>query len=68
MVNSANFSIISKKIDTDISKKVDYIDVILEMTDFAGRVYFSDVMLQGGGVATAWVGHVSEIKWSFDNA
>lgn len=31
-------------------------------------VYFTDIMLQGGTIATSWVGHVSEIRWSFDNA
>jgi len=29
-------------------------------------VYFTDLLLQGGSVATGWVGHVSEIQWTLD--
>ena len=32
----------------------------------AGTVRFTDVMLQGGSVATAWVSHVSEQRYTFD--
>lgn len=67
-VNSSDFNIFSMKIETDTGKKVDYIDVILECSDHQGTVYFTDIMFQGGGVSTSWVGHVSEIRWSFDNA
>lgn len=35
--------------------------------DFTGTVHVTDIMLQGGSVATTWVGHPSEIRWSFDN-
>ena len=31
-----------------------------------GTVRFTDVMLQGGSVATAWVSHVSEQRYTFD--
>lgn len=68
MVNSVDFNTISKQVRANLSKRVDYIDVVLEVTDSEGTVYFTDIMLQGGGVATSWVGHVSEIRWSFDNA
>lgn len=67
-VNSSNFSVKSKVIDTDTSKKVDFIDVILMVKDYEGTFHFTDIMYQSGGVATSWVGHVSEIKWAFDNA
>lgn len=62
------FSVIAKKIEPDPSKKVDYIDIVIEMSDYKGAVYFTDLMFQGGSIATSWVGHVSEIRWSFDNA
>lgn len=68
MVDVSSFEVIQVKVETDSSKRVDYIDVIVEMTDYAGTVYFTDLMLQGGTVGTSWVGHVSEIRWSFDNA
>lgn len=78
MVDTSAFQIISKRIDLDSSKKVSYMQVVIEANDCgktAGStnsdvpaVYFTDIMLQGGTVATSWVGHVSEIRWSFDNA
>ncbi|SCY88612.1 hypothetical protein [Alkaliphilus peptidifermentans] len=67
-MNSVFFNIKAKNVLANASKRVDYIDVMLEMTDYSGAVYFTDIIFQGGGVATSWVGHVSEIKWSFDNA
>lgn len=77
MVDTGSFEIISKRIELDMSKKVSYMQVVVEAND-CGRaagsysenpaVYFTDIMLQGGTVATSWVGHVSEIRWSFDNA
>lgn len=68
MAITRGFQVIAKKVETNPSKKVDYIDVVIEMTDYKGTVYFTDLMFQGGSVATSWVGHVSEISWSFDNA
>ena len=29
-------------------------------------VYITDMLLQGGSIATGWVGHVSEIQWTED--
>lgn len=77
-VTQSDFSTISKRINLDYSKKVSHMDVVLEVND-VGRtsgsantttpaIYITDIMLQGGSVATSWVGHVSEIRWSFDNA
>ncbi len=31
-----------------------------------GEVYFTDLMLQAGSIATGWVSHVCEIKWTLD--
>lgn len=67
-VNSLNFELMVKKIETDTSRKVDHIDVEIIAKDYTGTFYFTDVMFQSGTVATSWVGHVSEIRWSFDNA
>ena len=36
------------------------------VTDCTGQVYFTDMLLQGGSIATGWVGHVSEIQWTQD--
>lgn len=78
MVDTSSFNVIARKIELDSSKKVSYMQVVVEAKDCgkaAGStntdtpaVYFTDIMLQGGTVATSWVGHVSEIRWSFDNA
>lgn len=67
-VNSLSWTLINKQIPTDGSRKVDHIDVQLLAKDCRGDVFFTDVMFQSGTVATSWVGHVSEIRWSFDNA
>ena len=36
------------------------------VTDCTGKVYFTDIMVQGGSIATGWVGHPSEIQWTLD--
>ena len=48
------------------SNKVKKIEVRLVVEDCSGEVWFTDIMLQGGTLATIWTGHTSEIKWSFD--
>lgn len=67
-VNSVNFSLMVGRIETDSSRKVDHIDVEVMARDYEGQFWFTDIMFQSGTVATSWVGHVSEIRWSFDNA
>lgn len=42
------------------------ITVRLCVTNCSGKVYFTDIMLQAGSLATGWVGHVSEIQWTQD--
>lgn len=42
------------------------ITIRLRITNCTGEVYFTDIMLQAGSVATGWVGHVSEILWTLD--
>ncbi|WP_026963068.1 hypothetical protein [Alicyclobacillus herbarius] len=41
------------------------VEVVAE--DFTGTLHVTDIMLQGGNIATTWVGHPSEIRWSFDS-
>ena len=65
-VNS--WQMIAMEVQTDQTRKVDHIDVEIVKRDHTGIVNFTDIMLQSGTVATTWVGHVSEIRWSFDNA
>lgn len=76
MMDKSNFGIIAKKIEIDTSKRVSHVQIVIETNDCGAAadsdsatptVYFTDVMFQGGTVATTWVGHVSEIRWSFDN-
>ena len=40
------------------------ITIRLVIQNCTGDVYFTDIMLQPGTVATGWVGNVSEIKWT----
>ena len=42
------------------------ITIRLCITDCTGTVYFTDIMLQAGSIATGWVGHVGEIQWTQD--
>ena len=47
-------------------EKVKKLTVRVVVQDCTGTVRFTDVMLQGGSVATAWVSHVSEQRYTFD--
>ena len=55
---------------TDLSPKgygrLRSITIRLCITDCTGKVYFTDIMVQGGSIATGWVGHPSEIQWTLD--
>lgn len=44
------------------------VEIVAENVKTTGGVYVTDVMLQGGSVATSHIGHVSEIRWSFEDA
>lgn len=48
------------------SKRVKSITVRVYVTDCTGTVFITDMLLQGGTIATGWVGHVSEIQWTLD--
>lgn len=42
------------------------ITIRLVVQNCTGEVYFTDLMLQAGAIATGWVGHVCEIQWVLD--
>jgi hypothetical protein len=42
------------------------ITIRLVIQNCTGEVFFTDLMLQAGTVATGWVGHVCEIQWTLD--
>ena len=42
------------------------ISILLVIQNCTGEVFFTDLMLQAGVVATGWVGHVCEIQWTLD--
>jgi len=44
--------------------EVEAITVRLVVQDCTGQVFFTDLQLQAGSVATGWVGNVAEIKWT----
>ncbi|MBS3937571.1 MAG: hypothetical protein KGZ50_03205 [Peptococcaceae bacterium] len=49
-----------------ISKRVAKMELRLCMEDAAGTVNITDIMLQGGTLATLWISHSSELKFSFE--
>ena len=42
------------------------ITIRLVIQNCTGEVFFTDLMLQAGIVATGWVSHVCEIRWTLD--
>lgn len=46
--------------------RVKKIRVRVCVTNCTGTIYITDMFLQGGSIATGWVGHVSEIQWTQD--
>jgi hypothetical protein len=42
------------------------ITIRLVIQNSTGEVFFTDLMLQAGTIATGWVGHVCEIQWTLD--
>lgn len=48
------------------SGKVESIKVELVIRNTRGSVKISDLLLQGGNVATEWTSHPAELKWSLD--
>lgn len=46
--------------------KLKSITVRIFINNCTGSLYVTDIFLQGGSVATGWVGHPCEIRWSLD--
>lgn len=47
-------------------RPVKFIKIRLRMEDAMGLVYITDLKFQGGQMPILWSGHVSEIKFSFE--
>lgn len=47
-------------------ERVRSITVRICITNCTGKLYVTDILLQAGAVATGWVGHPCEIKWTLD--
>jgi hypothetical protein len=60
------FQPFQKTIEVDNSRTVQKIAIRFVVSDVSGTIYVTDVMFQGGSIATMWTGHASEIQWSFD--
>ena len=48
------------------SARVKSITVRVCITNCTGILYITDILLQAGVVATGWVGHPCEMKWTLD--
>ncbi|PKK40490.1 hypothetical protein ABB02_00243 [Clostridiaceae bacterium JG1575] len=44
--------------------RVETITVRLVVQNCEGEVWFTDILLQPGSIATGWVGNVAEIEWT----
>jgi hypothetical protein len=60
----ASFQIMARDASPKGYGKLHAITVRLVVTDCTGTVYFTDIMLQSGSIATGWVGNVCEIQWT----
>lgn len=60
----AYFHLSVRNIPPSAGKRVNAITVRLCITNCTGAVFFTDILLQAGTVATGWVGHVCEIPWT----
>ena len=47
-------------------ERIKSVTIRLSITDCTGIFYVTDIFLQAGAVATGWVGHPSEIRWTLD--
>lgn len=62
------FNFFHRKIDVpDPSRGVSAIEIEFVVENCqSGSVNVTDIMLQGGTIATMWTGHPSEMRWSLD--
>ena len=63
----AYFSKAQAKITPTVyGSRIKSITIRICVTNCTGTFYISDILLQGGAVATGWVGHPCEIRWTLD--
>ena len=62
----AVFQIVARDASPKGYGRITTVTVRLVMRDCTGEVWFTDLMLQAGSVATGWVGNVAEIQWTED--
>jgi hypothetical protein len=62
----AGFQITAHDATPSGGDKLVSITVRLVVKNCGGDIYFTDLMLQGGNIATGWVGHPCELKWCLD--
>ncbi len=64
----ASFNRVALKLGPEESTfgKLKSITVRVFIHNCTGTLYVTDIFLQGGSVATGWVGHPSEIRWTLD--
>lgn len=71
-IEKSNFQAIALQIPIESSAKLDSIriEIVAEncLIEAGTALYITDIMLQGGTVATSAVTTVSEMRWSFENA
>jgi hypothetical protein len=61
----ASFSHVAQAVSPQ-NGHVSKIRVRVCVTDCTGTIHITDMLLQGGSIATGWIGHVSEIQWTED--
>lgn len=63
-----SFRYFNKTVNTEsLSKGVQSVKVTLVASDVKhGEINVTDLILQGGKIATNWSYHPSEIRWSYD--
>lgn len=61
----ASFNHVSQDVSPQYGR-VKSIKIRVCVSDCTGTVWITDMFLQGGSIATGWVGHVSEIQWVED--
>lgn len=61
----ASFSHVAQAVSPQ-NGRVKKIRIRFCVTNCTGTIYITDMFLQGGSIATGWVGHVSEIQWTQD--
>lgn len=70
-IEKTNFSALALKIPISSGSKIESIvvEIVADNVQITeGSLYITDIMLQGGTVATSHIGQVAEIRWSFENA